>query len=178
MNSAACAIWHHRDSNGTGFLRPGLTVQEAVELLQANDATEQQPEMVFMEPPAASVLTDEESGDEEEDGYIRHLPGRQLLARAEVVFSNEVRTQLEPNDNVPTVFAGPSISNSSISGDNFLITSTSPDAFGEKWIQRRLLEGKPPPESIEGDFEPKRKSIFPNTVPTHPGDTPTETFAT
>lgn len=39
---------------------------------------------IFIEPPDANVLTDKDSGDEEEGGLVDNLSGQQLLAGAEV----------------------------------------------------------------------------------------------
>ncbi|KAJ8942557.1 hypothetical protein NQ318_021959 [Aromia moschata] len=48
-------------------------------------------EQIFIEPPNSNVLTDEESGDDEEPPDINHLPGRQLAAGAEIVLVNNER---------------------------------------------------------------------------------------
>lgn len=45
-------------------------------------------EAIYTEPPDVNVLTDEESGDEDTEGDLNHLPPRQLLAGAEIRFKN------------------------------------------------------------------------------------------
>ena len=42
---------------------------------------------VFIEPPAAAVVSDEDSGDEDVGGTVNNLNGRQLDAPCEVVLA-------------------------------------------------------------------------------------------
>ncbi|KAL3265494.1 hypothetical protein HHI36_009698 [Cryptolaemus montrouzieri] len=53
---------------------------------------------IFIEPPEADVLTDEDSGDEDTGGMTDNLSGRQLRARAEVKFPNHVSDIEETDD--------------------------------------------------------------------------------
>nr|XP_023026075.1 uncharacterized protein LOC111514065 [Leptinotarsa decemlineata] len=46
---------------------------------------------IYTEPPDVNVLTDEESGDEDAEGDLNHLPSRQLLAGAEILLRNNSR---------------------------------------------------------------------------------------
>ena len=46
---------------------------------------------IFIEPPDANVLSDEDSDDEDDGGLIDNLNGRQLRAPAEVVLANGER---------------------------------------------------------------------------------------
>ncbi|KAL3289116.1 hypothetical protein HHI36_003556 [Cryptolaemus montrouzieri] len=62
-----------------------LTLQAALKLAYTEDV-----DSIFIEPPEADVLTDEDSGDEDAGGMIDNLSGRQLQARAEVKFANHV----------------------------------------------------------------------------------------
>ncbi|KAL3281397.1 hypothetical protein HHI36_004606 [Cryptolaemus montrouzieri] len=62
-----------------------LTLQAALELAYSEDV-----DSIFIKPPEADVLTDEDSGDEDAGGMIDNLSGRQLRARAEVKFANHV----------------------------------------------------------------------------------------
>ncbi|KAG5877861.1 hypothetical protein JTB14_036437 [Gonioctena quinquepunctata] len=52
---------------------------------------------IYVEPPEATVLTDEDSGDEDSGGTIDNLSGRQLRAQAEVRFVNKENMTAEPD---------------------------------------------------------------------------------
>lgn len=54
---------------------------------------------IYTEPPEVNVLTDEESGDEDAEGDLNHLPPRQLLAGAEILLRDNSRVDQsnEPN---------------------------------------------------------------------------------
>ena len=55
---------------------------------------------LYVEPPEPTVLTDEESGNEDDDVVdIRHLPGRQLLAPAEIIIG-ATASAMEWNDGI------------------------------------------------------------------------------
>ncbi|KAL3285816.1 hypothetical protein HHI36_000338 [Cryptolaemus montrouzieri] len=62
--------------------KTSLTLQE---LAYSEDV-----DSIFIEPPEADVLIDEDSGDEDAGGMSDNLSGRQLPARAEVKFANHV----------------------------------------------------------------------------------------
>ena len=65
-------------------MAPGITVQEALDILLADDDERYEP-TIYITPPAANVLSDEDSGDEDEGGTMDNLNGNQLLAEAEIV---------------------------------------------------------------------------------------------
>lgn len=52
-------------------------------------------EDIYIEPPEANILTDEDSADEDDGGLADNLGARQLSAQAEIVFSNKMRIGLE-----------------------------------------------------------------------------------
>lgn len=62
---------------------------------------------LYIQPPDSQDLTDEDSGDEDEGGTVENLSRRQLLAPAEVIFSNGGRigdtTDDLENAQLPTV---------------------------------------------------------------------------
>lgn len=70
------------------FFRRGFTLEEALQMVYEDDLAVDQ---IFIDPPEPNILTDEESGDEEDDFDINRLPGRQLSARAEIVLHNNQR---------------------------------------------------------------------------------------
>lgn len=79
--------------------RKGFTLQEALEIAYNDDV-----EDIFIEPPDPNVLTDEDSGDEDEGGLLDNLPGAQLRAKAEVVLSNKDRIgNFAETNNVPEI---------------------------------------------------------------------------
>lgn len=72
--------------------RPGLSLQEALEIIYADDSdTECIVNEIFISPPDACVLTDEDSGDEDGSGLLDNLPSRQLAATAEIKLTNKKR---------------------------------------------------------------------------------------
>ncbi|KAJ8970795.1 hypothetical protein NQ314_001025, partial [Rhamnusium bicolor] len=67
------------------ILQKGLTVQEAIDVAFGEvDGINDSIEAVYIAPPDPGILTDEDSGDEDEGGDFDHLSKRQLLADAEV----------------------------------------------------------------------------------------------
>ncbi|KAG5883569.1 hypothetical protein JTB14_022436 [Gonioctena quinquepunctata] len=62
-------------------LQRGFTVEEALQMVYEDDLDVRN---IFIEPPEANVLNDEDSGDEEEGGSVDNLSGQQLLAGAEL----------------------------------------------------------------------------------------------
>lgn len=99
--------------------RRGVTLQEALEMAYDDDV-----EAVFIEPPNSNVLTDEDSGDEDEGGTINNLSGPQLRAPAEVKLKNNKRIT-EPK---------PSTSSSSV--------SSKKEARHYEWIDGDLYSQK------------------------------------
>ena len=53
---------------------------------------------IFTEPPEVAVLTDEDLADEDNGGLIDNLSGRQLRARAQVVFADSSIAEPTAND--------------------------------------------------------------------------------
>ncbi|KAL3277945.1 hypothetical protein HHI36_013286 [Cryptolaemus montrouzieri] len=68
-------------------------IAAALELAYSEDV-----DSIFIEPPEADVLTDEDSGDEEAGDMIHNLSGQQLRERAEVKFANHVSNIEETDD--------------------------------------------------------------------------------
>lgn len=66
--------------------RRGFTLQEALEMAYINDTDE-----IFIEPPDAAVLTDEDSAEEDDGGTLDNLNGRQLRSIVEIKLSNSER---------------------------------------------------------------------------------------
>ncbi|XP_018575621.1 piggyBac transposable element-derived protein 3-like [Anoplophora glabripennis] len=63
---------------------------------------------IYISPPEVTELTDEDSGEEDEGGFVDNLNRKQLLAPAEVVFENNYRISEAPvhpieNDKQPTL---------------------------------------------------------------------------
>lgn len=61
------------------------TVQEALAILEED--TDLEPKSIFIEPPQPTIHSDEDSGDEDEGGFINNLSGRQLNAGCQVVLA-------------------------------------------------------------------------------------------
>lgn len=75
---------------------------------------------IFVEPPEASILTDEESGDEEEYD-INHLSGKQLAANAEVILENHERISVSQE-----LDSRPRLQENIVETDPFEITNDIP----------------------------------------------------
>jgi len=63
--------------------RDGLTLQEVLDIIESN-YDENDVESIFIKPPDPHVLTDEDSGNEDEGAYTCNLSARQLTAGAEI----------------------------------------------------------------------------------------------
>ncbi|KAG8241683.1 hypothetical protein J6590_081592 [Homalodisca vitripennis] len=74
-------------------MRRRFTLQDALNLLEANNEHGRDVEGVFIDAPESAILTDEDSGDEDLEGLIDNLSGKQLLATAEIRFNGN-------NDNI------------------------------------------------------------------------------
>jgi len=72
------------------------TVQNIVAILKG---WEKNVNGIFVEPPDAAVDSDKDSADEDGGGLIDNLTGRQLRARAQVVFADGTRLG-DPEDDV------------------------------------------------------------------------------
>ncbi|XP_039291688.1 zinc finger RNA-binding protein [Nilaparvata lugens] len=69
-------------------LCPGVTLREALEILEGDDI-DGDPSQVFIEPPDANIQSDADSGEEDGGGYVNNLSGKQLLSNAEIVFNSQ-----------------------------------------------------------------------------------------
>ncbi|XP_072380790.1 uncharacterized protein [Diabrotica undecimpunctata] len=93
----------------------GITLQEALDIAYEsdNEVTD-----IYIQPPDCQDLTDEDSGDEDEGGTVENLSSRQLLAPAEVVFSNGTRVEDTSedlaNEQLPTVVQSDAKANSGL----------------------------------------------------------------
>jgi hypothetical protein len=78
--------------------RRGFTLQDALNILEANDEDGLDVEGIFIAPPESAVLTDEDSGDEESGGLVDNLSGKQLLAAAEIRFNRNNDRVVDENE--------------------------------------------------------------------------------
>ncbi|KAJ8953135.1 hypothetical protein NQ318_017162 [Aromia moschata] len=69
--------------------RRELSLQEALQLAYAEDDVDIT--AIYTEPPEISVLSDEDSGTDDDDGDLNRLSGRQLRAAVEIPQRNNVR---------------------------------------------------------------------------------------
>ncbi|XP_039290714.1 uncharacterized protein LOC111044584 [Nilaparvata lugens] len=84
------------DSSNLNCIRlTDLTLQEAIDILECDDADDVQG--IFIEPPAPNIDTDEDSGDEDGGGYVDNLTGRQLTSQVEVVTNSRNDTSVLDN---------------------------------------------------------------------------------
>ncbi|KAG5882395.1 hypothetical protein JTB14_020535 [Gonioctena quinquepunctata] len=70
----------------------GFSLQEALDMAYSEDI-----DAIHVEPSEATVLTDEDSGDEDSGDTINNLSGRQLRAQAEVRFINKENMTAKPD---------------------------------------------------------------------------------
>lgn len=86
---------------------------------------------IYTEPPEVSVLTDEESGDEDAERDLNHLPPRQLLAGAEILLRNNSR--IHQSDEPSATSSG----DKTFQDDNPRGTSkpVTKDKIQHEWIQ-------------------------------------------
>ncbi|KAI4459501.1 hypothetical protein MML48_6g00004129 [Holotrichia oblita] len=67
----------------------GITLKEALDI--AYDESDNELSAIYIEPPDSNILTDEDSGDEDDGGLVDNLSRRQLCVNAEIVFPNQTR---------------------------------------------------------------------------------------
>ena len=72
------------------------SVQEVVEIIHNHG---QDIDRIYIEPPEATVLTDEDSADEDTGGLINNLTGRQLRAGAHDFFAGRSTADDVASDN-------------------------------------------------------------------------------
>lgn len=68
-----------------------LTLAEIIDELESDEYQGDAVSSIFIEPPDAAGLSDEDSANEDEGGLIDNLSSRQLAANAEIVFTNDER---------------------------------------------------------------------------------------
>ncbi|KAK4877620.1 hypothetical protein RN001_010126 [Aquatica leii] len=84
------------------ILEPGFSVQEALEMILADDEEEFESDF-FIAPPEPSLVSDEDSGDEDSGGDFNNFNRNQLLADAEL--RPRVLTDLLPDtDNMVSMY--------------------------------------------------------------------------
>lgn len=77
------------------FCRGGLTLEEALQLAYSEDHDVRN---IFIEPPDATELTDEDSGDEDGGGMVDNLSRNQLSAVAQMeIFYNDATEEVNNN---------------------------------------------------------------------------------
>ncbi|KAF2883442.1 hypothetical protein ILUMI_22727 [Ignelater luminosus] len=74
-----------------------IALQEALAMMEEEDFNVSR---IYTEPPDSNVLTDEDSGEEDNGGFIDNLSGRQLRARAEIVLAASCSSNVEVLENI------------------------------------------------------------------------------
>lgn len=69
----------------------GITLKEALDIAYVENENDNSVSAVYVEPPESNILTDEDSADEDDAGFIDNLNRNQLCSGAEIVFSNNTR---------------------------------------------------------------------------------------
>nr|CAH7734269.1 unnamed protein product [Callosobruchus chinensis] len=77
-----------------------LTLKELTDIIEAKDFwddVDDEVSEIYISPPdtAEGCISDEDSADEDEGGFLDNLSGRQLQAHAEVVFASGTRLSSE-----------------------------------------------------------------------------------
>lgn len=81
------------------FCRRGFTLQEALDIISGEEVEDgREIKALYIAPPESSVLTDEDSGDEDEGGLVDNLSGKQLLADAEIRYTQDEHEMLNELD--------------------------------------------------------------------------------
>lgn len=120
-----------------------MTLEEALNIAYSSNVDI---DSIYIEPPEATALTDEESGDEE-DCDVNHLSGGQLAAKAEVVLTNNERIgSFEETNNLPQNIssASTSVRNctefSWIDGDLVNQEYEFPSPSYDKYMDKSIIE--------------------------------------
>ena len=71
---------YHHFRQFANCLEPGFTVKETLDIIYGEENVSD----IYIGPPDSAILTDEDSGDEEEGGAPDNLSGNQLLAEADL----------------------------------------------------------------------------------------------
>lgn len=74
------------------FVCRDCTVHEALTILEED--TDLEPKSIFIEPPQPTIHSDEDSGDEDQGGFINNLSSRQLNAGCQVVLAIPIDRKL------------------------------------------------------------------------------------
>lgn len=110
------------------FPRRGFSLQEALEIAYAEDVSE-----IYIEPPDAGIITDEDSGEEDGGGLIDNLPDSQLRAKAEIKLADDQR--IGDFDTMPgSAFSEPMASTSSAPSQGVPIDFQTIEPNTIEWI--------------------------------------------
>ncbi|KAJ8949798.1 hypothetical protein NQ318_000496 [Aromia moschata] len=71
-------------------LERGFTLEEAIQMAYDDDIDVHE---IYIEPPEANILTDEDSGEADGGGLLDNLSGRQLLSKADAVTVDEAEPE-------------------------------------------------------------------------------------
>ncbi|KAF5277925.1 hypothetical protein FQA39_LY06077 [Lamprigera yunnana] len=122
---------------------PGFSLSYALDIIFANDDIANQVDEVFIEPPEATVDTDEDSAEENQGGMLHNLTDRQLRAPVEIRLIDNTRintnkhasvssSESPPSESAPS--ESPSISSTS---ENHMPPSAS---YKNDWINNKLAK--------------------------------------
>lgn len=128
------------------MLKPGLTVQEALDIAFGEEDQSSDPvDTIFIAPPDPAILTDEDSGDEDGVGDYDNLSKRQLLADAEIrtLSGNVIGERMEEITSLGT---------HSNTGE----TAAEESTFFKKYELPKLSD---PKEWVSGDFATNKRSF-------------------
>lgn len=115
---------------------PGITVQEAADILFGENGDEAgSVDTVFIAPPDPDVLTDEDSGDEDEGGVLDNLNPRQLSAQAEIRYHDERDDESNTFHRLP-----PSAKRTWIHGNMESFLRPFPDVCSSKYQDFSIVE--------------------------------------
>lgn len=159
-------------SNGYFYFRRGFTLKEALEMAYNDDIDE-----IFIEPPDAGVLTDEDSGEEDGGGYADNLSGSQLRAQAEVKLLNNNRIGGYSSDDIAVGNTGTPPTQPPVPQD------TSPQSSSPQLSPPQRIFPRPTTsvqletsEWIEGDLQPSCKRFPTRSYAQHQYLSPVELF--
>ncbi|KAF5297807.1 hypothetical protein FQA39_LY11956 [Lamprigera yunnana] len=85
------------------MIPPGFLLSDALDIIFANDDITNQVDEVFIEPPEATVDTDEDSAEEYQRGMLHNLTGRQLRAPVEIRLIDNTRINTNKHASVSSV---------------------------------------------------------------------------
>ncbi|KAF5305433.1 hypothetical protein FQA39_LY01524 [Lamprigera yunnana] len=87
---------------------PGFSLSDALDIIFANDDIANQVDEVFIEPPEATVDTDEDSAEADQGGMLHNLTGRQLRAPVEIRLIDNTRINTNKHASVSSSESPPS----------------------------------------------------------------------